>query len=739
MTDIESQEPPTEFYSLSRRFSYALIGVVSATLFTFAAIAIFAGISRTSADLEARLGNTLKLAQTGLVNPLWNFDYATVNSFIEALFQDESVVYVNIADDGKVIATRARPELQERDYTYFAQSTLYIVGSSSILRQDEEIATIQLAVSKAGMRRELYINISSIIVLTMLIIASISLTSIAITRRYISRPLLQLQQSATRIAGGDLEAGIDTEGRDEIGSLAHNLKAMRDSIKKLFEALQTSNKKLEVHSQDLEHKVEERTAELSRAKEDAEAASRAKSAFLANMSHELRTPLNAILGFSQLLNRSAGLTAEQQENLRIINRSGEHLLTLINDVLEMSKIEAGRIVLKQENFDLHDLLDDLEDLFGLRARDKGLQLIFERAEETPRYTRADVGKLRQVLINLLSNAVKFTRVGGVTLRVKSVQEAACIRLFFEVEDSGPGIAPEDLESLFDAFVQTASGQKVHEGTGLGLPISQEFAHLLGGEIAVKSQMEKGSIFSFDIPLEPASEADIPPPVRRRRAIGLEPGQPTYRILVAEDQEESRRLLVELLTSLGFSVREAVDGREAVEAWQEWQPHLVWMDIRMPVMDGYEATRRIKAAAQGRKAIVIALTASVFEEQRDAVLEAGCDDFVRKPFREEELFSVLERHIGVRFVYEDGEHAAPDQPNAAPHRALTREDLLALPAGLTEQLRLAAAQADGEEIVNLLGQLEGNRAAMVRTLTEMVRDFRFEEIMALSEANLEQTR
>ena len=228
-------------------------------------------------------------------------------------------------------------------------------------------------------------------------------------------------------------------------------------------------------------------------------------------------------------------------------------------------------------------------------------------------------------------------------------------------------------------------------------------------------------------------------MRQRRAIGLEPGQPTYRILVVEDQEESRRLLVELLTSLGFSLREAVDGREAVEVWQEWQPHLVWMDIRMPVMDGYEATRRIKNAAQGRKAIVIALTASVFEEEREAVLQAGCDDFVRKPFREEELFSVLERHLEVRFVYEDEESAAPDQPHAVPHRALSREDLLALPAELTEQLCLAAAQADGEEIVNLLGQLEGNRADMVRILTEMVRDFRFEEIMALTEANLERSQ
>ena len=488
---------------------------------------------------------------------------------------------------------------------------------------------------------------------------------------------------------------------------------------------------LRQRNQDLEREMTERRraeTDLYQAKEAAEAANRAKSAFLANMSHELRTPLNAILGFTQLMGRDSTLSAAQRDNLDIVSHSGEHLLNLINDVLEMSRIEAGRTELRTEAFDLYGLLDSQEEMFRLRAEAKNLQLACERAEDVPRYVRADPSKLRQVLINLVGNAIKFTARGGVVLRTRCEREKQSLRLHFEVEDTGPGIAPEEQETLFEAFVQTATSQQFREGTGLGLPISQQFARLMGGDLVLRSEIGKGSVFAFDIEVEPAAASDIAAPQTARKVIGLEADQPTYRILVVEDQLENRKLLVKLLESVGFAVREATDGERAVAVWEEWSPHLIWMDMRMPVMDGYEATRLIKTAAAGKPPLIIALTASAFEENRETVLAAGCDDFVRKPFRQEDIFESMTLHLGVSFTYGDAAAALP--PDAAP-ALLSPEALADLPASWRSELHQAASMADDEAIGALLDQIEAERADVAGALAELVRDFRFDEIMDLT--------
>jgi len=486
--------------------------------------------------------------------------------------------------------------------------------------------------------------------------------------------------------------------------------------------------------------------ELRQAKEAAETANRAKSTFLANMSHELRTPLNAILGFTQLMDGDPNLTVEQQENLKVINRSGEHLLTLINDVLEMSKIEAGRVTLQERSFDLYALLDSLEEMFRLRTEDKSLELIFDRSPDVRQYVRADESKLRQVLMNLLSNAVKFTEEGSVTLRVgcppsiplaggrEEDKEEGC--LVFEIEDTGPGIAPEELEAVFDPFVQTAIGQQSHEGTGLGLPISQQFTRLMGSDITVSSKLGQGSIFRFEVPIGLADAAEVQVLQPSRRVLGLEPGQEVYRLLIVDDREVTRELMIKLLRPLGFEVREAVNGQEGVEVWKQWQPHLIWMDMRMPIMDGYEATRRIKAAAEGQATAVVALTASAFEEDRETILSAGCDDVVRKPFRKDEIFDTLTKHLGVRFVYE-GERAQlttaqPAEAAASLTDVLTPAALAALPADWLADLQQATIKADLSLILTLVDQIRQRDVVLADALADLAYDFEYKKIMTLIE-------
>jgi PAS domain S-box-containing protein len=488
-------------------------------------------------------------------------------------------------------------------------------------------------------------------------------------------------------------------------------------------------------------------SELQKARRGAEAANQAKSTFLANMSHELRTPLNAILGFSQLMDGDANLTGEQQENLAIINRSGEHLLALINDVLEMSKIEAGRVTLQEKSFDLYSLLDGLEDMFRLRAQEKGLLLSFRRAEDLPQYVTADQGKLRQVLSNLLGNAVKFTQVGAVVLRVR-VSPAAPGRtdggctLHFEVEDTGPGIPAGELDSVFEPFVQVERERdllpaQAREGTGLGLSISRQFVRLMGGDLTASSELEQGSLFQFEVQVGLAALGEAGEARAGHRVAGLagDPraadGRP-FRLLVVEDEETNRRLLVQLLEALGFDVQEAANGQEALEVWERWQPHLIWMDMRMPVMDGHAATQRIKATARGQATAIIALTATAFEEHREQILLEGCDDFVRKPFRKEEIYDMLSRHLGVRFVYEDEPGEMPPSGPEEPAYALSAEALGALPPAWVAELQKATTSANLDRILHLAGQIREQDAALADALADLARKYEYRSILALIE-------
>jgi signal transduction histidine kinase/DNA-binding response OmpR family regulator len=573
-----------------------------------------------------------------------------------------------------------------------------------------------------------------------------------ITSRLIAQPILRLGKSSIAIAQGDLNQRVEVKGIIELSVLSHSFNEMAQQLQASFanlaltnQQLDRVNKELEQNNQQLETRVEQRTTELQQAKEVAELANRAKSEFLANMSHELRTPLNAILGFSQLMNRETSLSKQQQENIGIINRSGEHLLSLINDVLDLAKIESGKMTLYPTDFDLYALLDLIEEMLALRAESKGLALNIERSNDLPRYIKTDDKKLRQVLINLLGNAIKFTSEGTVTLRVSPVIEQSPLAplnqggwgdlkqqttIHFEIEDTGAGIAPEEMESLFEAFVQTETGKQSQQGTGLGLPITKKFVELMRGKITVSSQLGKGSVFKFDIQAQLSEASKIVGQKPTQRVIGLEPNQQEYRILVVDDRWENRQLLLKLLQPIGFQVKEASNGQEAIEIWQSWQPHLIWMDMRMSVMNGYEATQQIKSHIQGQATVIVALTASTLEEEKAVVLSAGCDDFVRKPFREQVIFSKMAQYLGVRYLYQEID--SQDSSKAINIEKLTATALTIMPDEWLRKLAEAAELINEQQIEQLLSQIPEEHQNLVQAIQKEVDNFDFDRIINLAQ-------
>ena len=597
----------------------------------------------------------------------------------------------------------------------------WMVGTGVYIDDVEaDIAILQRSLD-AGLRKDIFL-----ILLVSGTVGILLLVSVRWVFRRLLRDFSRFDEFFHEAAFADREIEVAGLTFRELRGMASNAnKMLRDKV--------AAQERLRKHRDHLEEKVAERThvlkeknRQLEQAKGAAEAANRAKSVFLANMSHELRTPLNAVLGFSQVMKNSPDVTMDQIEDLNIIIRSGEHLLNLINNVLDISKIESGRVELEASDIDLSQLLQEMKSLMYVRAHEKGLDFTLEQSPGLTRPVVADAGKLRQVLLNLLGNAIKYTTSGGVSLRAMPAEKegAGPIRVRFEVEDTGPGIRKEDRERIFSPFVQLGDRMPTEAGTGLGLAISKQYVELMGGRLCVAGEPGKGSIFHFEIPVTVLPpEATLAEP-RRGRVIGPAQGQPRYRLLIAEDQPENRLLLRKLLEPLGFDPREAANGQEAVAIFTQWRPHLVFMDMRMPVMDGLEATRRIKAAEAGAQTRIVAVTAHALEEERREILASGCDDFIRKPYRDSEIFDVLARQLGIRFRYAD------ESPPTAEKKAgeLTADQLYELPRDLTDELKRAVELLDGPRILEAIRHIGGMDHELGEHLRYMAENLQYEELL-----------
>ncbi len=753
--------------SIKTRITVWLLAVVVIGLAPYEILNYIQVEQRLHGELESQADRKILRLKENLIIPLWEMDEEWIGKMVDVEMMDNNAYAVQVSGGGPVFVSRMRDGRWQVAKDGNPPITGdFVVRQQEVLHDGTPIGHVQLYLSKHSLQQQLWNEALAAVTRAAALICLIVLFLRMAVNQLVVKPLFRILDVVNAIASGKYDVTFSEQRNDELGVLASGITLMlenlrlRETERDLATAgLRQANQRLEWElsertkaqtalkelNETLEQRIQERTTDLQvsnrhlqemgtvleKAKNDAEAANRAKSIFLANMSHELRTPMNAVLGFSRLMRNDEGLTASQRENLDIINRSGNHLLDLINQVLDMAKIESGHMLVENAPFDLGAVVRDIIDMMRGRAESKGLSLTIDQGSSFPRFVSADAAKLRHILINLLGNAIKYTWQGQVILRLTTQAQANGdpLVLVCEVEDTGIGIAEQDLSRIFQAFVQVGKLADQH-GTGLGLIITKQYVELMGGSITVSSQLGKGSLFRAEIPAvkvpESAIEAFHDSIVSQ--VIGLESGQPDYKILIVEDRSENRLLLKKILESVGFSVIEAVNGLEGVEAFKRWHPDFIWMDRRMPVMDGIEATRTILALPEAKNVKIAAITASVFLEDRQELLQAGVCAIINKPYRNEEIFDCMAKQLGVRYLYEEG-HGKPVMDNSLSQDELAKK-LEALPKEWLAALQTAAVELDVEQCLELIHKIDPIDLALSQQLQELVNQFDFEDLLKL---------
>ncbi|MEG4517999.1 MULTISPECIES: ATP-binding protein [unclassified Microcoleus] len=589
---------------------------------------------------------------------------------------------------------------------------------------------IVVVVPEADFMEQINANTRSTILLCVLALVLATLLGI-LASRWITYPIFRLSKASRAIANGELDQKVEVNSIDELGSLAQSFNQMALQLRESFAALEKTNL-------ELENRVEERTLELKEAKVAADTANHAKSEFLANMSHELRTPLNGILGYAQIMERDKTTTPKQKDAIQIIHQCGSHLLTLINDILDISKIEASKMDLDTSSFNFSSFLMGVVEMCRIRAEQKEITFNYQVLNQLPNAVNADEKRLRQVLINLLGNAIKFTEKGGVIFKVGVIGEgedsdqSPLTKIRFHIQDTGVGMTPEQLEKIFLPFEQVGNSQQKAEGTGLGLAIAQKIVQMMGGEIKVESILGQGSIFYLDLELTESSEYIEQTSINNSLHLKGFKGNKN-KILLVDDRFENRGFLINLLEPLGFQIMEACNGTEGLAKAAEFYPDLIITDLVMPVMDGFEMSRRLRQSPEFKDVILIASSASVFNFDRQNSHEAGCNEFLSKPIDVDELLEVLKNYLQLEWIYDQPADLENEQREGFTNLLNVPSGELVIPPS-TELVALFNAARIGdievvEQEANRLKQIDGNYLPFANKILQFAKNFEEKELLA----------
>jgi signal transduction histidine kinase/CheY-like chemotaxis protein len=646
-SNMTRRKAPKKQASVSKRFNAALAAVVASALLVFALILIISDFVTASRDLEGRTQGLARLAAETLEIPMWNLNDVTVSDIVSSFLKDENIVYMAVYDNGKQVASHVQQSFAQNSPEYLEDSDNFLIGTAPIVHDAQTIGEVRLSVSRQPILLELATNVALMLAVTVLTLLAIVATSGLITRRYITRRLLGLEDAATAIAGGDLDASIDKGPDDEIGTLARNLGVMRDSIKRLVDDLRASKDQLQLQNVTLGERVRERTAELEQAmiaareaQRLAEGANRAKSDFLSNMSHELRTPLNAIIGFTEFVmeNDEEPLTEEQSESLSQVLTAGRHLLMLINDVLDLAKIEAGTISLAIESVDAGQIIDECVSLTQSFAAGRNVVMHNCVASDALPSVAVDRLRFKQVFLNLLSNAIKYNKATGKVFIETTPGSEGALRI--GVRDEGPGMSEDQLAKLFDPFDRLGAENSTIEGTGIGMTITKRLVEQMGGKISVDSTAGVGTAFWLDLPVSS----------RPIREAGTESDKECARnanalVLYIEDNPASLDLVSRIMRiQPGIDFIGASSGETGIARARAEIPDVVLLDINLPGVDGYKVLETLHAAPETRHTPVIALTAAALDSNVRRGIAAGFFDYLTKPVAARDLMSAIRRAL-----------------------------------------------------------------------------------------------